>query len=104
MQWWRATNPGRAYLATRLRKDAFRDEAFAAYGGAVCACCGETNVGFLTLDHMNGGGKQDRKQAPGYFYQELKRRRFPSGYQVLCMNCNWGRRLTGRCPHKKGVA
>jgi hypothetical protein len=26
---------------------------------------------------------------------------FPDGYQVLCMNCNWGKRMNkGICPHK----
>lgn len=30
------------------------------YGGK-CVCCGETNIGFLTLDHINNNGAEHRK-------------------------------------------
>lgn len=30
------------------------------YGG-ICTCCGESNVYFLTIDHVNGGGNKHRK-------------------------------------------
>jgi hypothetical protein len=31
----------------------------------------------------------------------LKRNNFPSGYRVLCMNCNHGRKRNGGiCPHE----
>src|SRR3990172_11531866 len=39
-----------------------RAETFLAYGGPVCACCGETQDAFLTLDHVNGGGNAERKK------------------------------------------
>lgn len=85
-----------------------RDETFAAYGGKICACCGETEDSFLTLDHKNNDGAEDRRRladtyrgAGGWImYFDLRKRGYPEGYQVLCMNCNWGRRRTGVCPHK----
>lgn len=33
-----------------------------------------------------------------YYY--ILRNNFPDIYQVLCFNCNWGKRLCGVCPHK----
>ena len=82
-----------------------RDAAFRAYGGATCACCGETEKMFLSLDHIDGGGnKQRREIADAYgsnnFYVWLKRQNYPAGFQVLCQNCNVGKfRNGGICPH-----
>jgi hypothetical protein len=75
-----------------------------------CECCGENELDFLTLDHINGhGGKQrialfGRRDFGGTnFYLWLKRNGFPSGYQVLCMNCNLSKGKHGTCVHKKDV-
>ena len=76
---------------------------FNAYGGYVCACCGEKNPGFLTLDHTKGGGRQHRKQLGGgdKVWAWLRRNGFPPGYRVLCYNCNVGRAANGGvCPHE----
>lgn len=32
-------------------------------------------------------------------YSDLRKRGFPAGYQVLCANCNWSKRLKGKCAH-----
>lgn len=59
-----------------------------------CACCGETEIRFLELDHINGGGNKERKNLFKYyiggkmFYRWLIQNNFPEGYQVLCCNCN----------------
>ena len=80
-------------------------EVFNAYGGFVCACCGETIPGFLTIDHINGGGSKHRKEIEKgkggcQLYYWLKREGYPPGYQVLCYNCNCGRaHNNGICPH-----
>jgi len=59
------------------------------YGGK-CACCGESNLMFLTVDHINGGGTEQIKSFSGYgFYRWIINNNFPSGFQVLCHNCNW---------------
>jgi len=80
-----------------------RHEVLMHYGNGhpACACCGEDNVVFLCLDHINNDGKQDRqKWGPGVgFYLMLKRQGFPGHLQILCYNCNMGRALLGRCPH-----
>jgi hypothetical protein len=59
-----------------------------------CACCGEIEIRFLELDHVNGGGNKERKKLFGghfggnTFYDWLIKNNFPKGYQVLCCNCN----------------
>ena len=83
------------------------------YGGTnyKCACCPESEFSFLTIDHIDGKGSEDRiklvgdKLAAGHhFYRKLKELKFPDGYQVLCMNCQVGRRDNGGvCPHKRAA-
>jgi len=86
-----------------------KDQVFAAYGGYKCACCGETEPMFLTIDHVHNNGNIERK-AKLYsgngtgFYQYIRKQNFPEGYQVLCMNCNTGKhRNGGVCPHQGKV-
>lgn len=72
-----------------------------AYGGK-CACCGESNLCFLCLDHIDGGGTQHRYRVGvgQNFYIWIVRQNFPAGYQVLCYNCNMAKESPGGCPHK----
>ena len=82
-----------------------RSAAFAAYGGARCACCGETELGFLTLDHVNNDGAPHRREIGGSanLLVWLRRKGYPPGFQILCFNCNLGRALNGGiCPHAQG--
>lgn len=87
----------------RKRKKKIKDEVYNAYGGYVCACCGETESLFLTIDHINNDGSKQRKKlkSTASLYYWLKRNNFPIDYQVLCFNCNCGKaRNKGICPHK----
>jgi hypothetical protein len=71
-----------------------------AYGDR-CVCCGETNLEFLCIDHINGNGNADRK-IHGWgskFYSYLIREGFPEGFRVLCHNCNHSMGSYGYCPH-----
>lgn len=75
-------------------------EVFNAYGGIKCAWCGIEDIDVLAIDHINGGGNKERKAlgmpGGGYkFYMYLKENSYPSGYQVLCMNCNLKKHLQG---------
>ncbi len=58
-----------------------------------CEVCGEEDVDVLTLNHINGGGYKHRKKIGSDFYGWIVRNNFPSGYNVLCFNCNWKERL-----------
>ena len=77
-------------------------EVLAAYG-PVCACCGETEVGFLTMDHINGGGRAHRRQignTPVALHRWLRNHGFPKdNFQILCYNCNGSKARIGHCPH-----
>lgn len=74
------------------------------YGGK-CACCGETELAFLTVDHINNDGNDHRKRIGGSsrFYENIIKAGFPDDLQILCWNCNEAKRLLGHCPHNNGV-
>ena len=84
----------------RERKNLKKD-VLNAYGGR-CACCGETNYGFLTIDHKEGGGSKHRKEINNSIYRWLRKNGYPTDlFEVLCFNCNMGRQCNGGiCPHK----
>lgn len=53
----------------------------------------------LSLDHIDNDGAEDRKRRVGnhkgagsWFYRILIKEGFPSGFQVLCMNCQFVKR------------
>lgn len=48
----------------------------------------------LSLDHINAGGRQERLKFNNHYrlYAWLIKNNYPSGYQVLCMNCQWIKR------------
>lgn len=90
----------------RVAAQLLRLQCLITYGGNPprCACCGETHPEFLSLDHMNGGGRQHRLKLHGggrAIYYFLKREGFPLGYRVLCVNCNTAIGLYGYCPHQR---
>jgi len=91
----------------RQHRQNLKLEIFSHYsnGKLECNCCGENNLGFLSIDHIYGNGNKQRiklRKPSGYpFFSWLKKKKFPKGFQVLCMNCNWGRRLDGVCPHNR---
>lgn len=69
-----------------------------------CACCKCTQIEFLSIDHLNGGGNRHRKAIKAWgvlFYSWLIRNKYPPEYQVLCHNCNLAKGFLGICPHEK---
>lgn len=81
-----------------------QDKAIMAYGGYKCACCGETEPLFLSLDHIENDGSSHRKSigtlGGAKLYKWLEQNNYPPGFQVLCANCNHGKyRNKGICPH-----
>ena len=70
--------------------------------GRKCACCGEDHIEFLAIDHINGDGKEHRKQiGRNRLYKWLVDNNFPAGFQVLCHNCNMAKAIYGVCPHER---
>lgn len=100
--------PGKKSCEACLEKQRYyvedlRDQAFLAYGGYVCNCCGEKNPEFLQLDHLHNNGSEHRKEVGSKggdrLYLWLKNNGYPSIMQVLCANCNYAKAHYGYCPH-----
>lgn len=84
-------------------RDRIRKEVFSHYGGAFCCCCGESTFEFLSIDHIAGGGNQHRKTMSNHLDLWLRNNHFPSGFRVLCMNCNFALGRHGYCPHNNVI-
>lgn len=85
------------------RRQLLKQLVMESYGGTRCACCGETGIAFLTIDHIEGKGRQHRKmirRKGETFYRWLKVHNFPPGYRGLCMNCNCSLAWFRYCPHQ----
>lgn len=107
---WREANPARQPEYMKKYNLKLKRQVMDAYGGH-CACCGETELMFLTIDHIDDNGAEHRRelaaargvthgQAGAPTYRWLRDNNFPSGFQVLCANCNCGRQWNGGvCPH-----
>ncbi len=102
---WRKLHRSQENKFSREYNRRTKEKVFQRYGGIRCACCGETNIVFLTIDHINGGGVQHRRAIKNKggvnFYHYLAKNNFPSGYQVLCFNCNAAKSILGQCPHQR---
>ena len=107
---WQRKNPEKRRQLNKRYRENLRFEMLCYYsnGTMKCACppCGETRYEFLTIDHINNDGAKHRKELgnkrlSGWkFYEWLRHNKYPEGYQVLCMNCNFGKRMNnGICPH-----
>jgi hypothetical protein len=94
---WQAKNPDKCRQYARDERAKLRSIVFDHYGWE-CKCCGETTERFLTIDHINGGGYQHRREIKNALYRWLIQNSFPSEFQTLCMNCNFAKGR-GECPH-----
>jgi hypothetical protein len=86
----------------RTRKRAeMKAEVLAHYDGR-CDCCGETEILFLTIDHINGNGWEHRRMiGKTDMWKWLYHNDYPDGFRILCYNCNAGRYHNGGvCPHQ----
>ena len=102
-------NPNAKYCAecrdtrTHEYRDRVRADFITAYGGK-CACCGETEPKFLSLDHIHGGGNKHRRETgrSGWrLWKLLRDLDYPQDeYQLLCYNCNMVKGMHGECPHE----
>lgn len=96
IQFWPPERRQRANQLAILRSRALRDEVIAHYG-AECVACGEAEPMFLTLDHVENDGCQMRKVhgTGSALYRWIKKHEYPASFQVLCMNCNFGKARNG---------
>lgn len=91
---WLATHREQAVAAAKAHRYEVKVEVLTHYGGGKLECvqCGFNGVRALSIDHINGGGNQHKREL-GYnnqqFYRWLRREGFPTGFQTLCMNCQF---------------
>jgi hypothetical protein len=100
---WKYT---KSALKARSYRERIKKEVISHYGGQ-CSCCGCSDIRVLSIDHINRDGAKHREET-GHgekFYLWLRRNGYPTGYRVLCFNCNSGRELNdGVCPHQTVVS
>jgi len=95
----------RVQARERSKKDReeFKKLIYDHYGGE-CACCGETEIRFMTVDHVENDGADHRRKLfgknTGTVHRWLVKNKFPPGFQMLCFNCNAAKQFFGQCPHK----
>lgn len=98
---YRQDNKSHIYETKKEYRLRLRQEGIKAYGG-VCSCCGEEEIGFLTLEHLEGRTDGDRSTS-WHAWMKLRKRGWPKDkYTVLCFNCNQGKSIYGICPHQRG--
>lgn len=98
---WVALSCEKCILLGRNKIEDRRRKVIANYGGK-CACCGESRFYFLTLDHVNDNGAEERKQPSGQakaWARLAKADAVSPDYQILCYNCNCAKGHLGSCPH-----
>jgi hypothetical protein len=85
------------YLKNYRHKIRLEVLAFYSDNTMKCRNCGYSDVRALCLDHINNDGAKYRKekyndsrQGGGTIdlFNYLRKNNYPSGYQVLCWNCN----------------
>lgn len=78
-----------------IRRFLLKMEVMMHYSSGLLECemCGENRVECLSIDHVEGGGNKQRKElgtiSGEHFYTWLKANNFPTGFRVLCMNCQF---------------
>lgn len=101
---WRTANKDAVAARGKDRRFGYRLSALVYYGGdpPSCACCNESRLEFLALDHIGGGGRQERLRVGSgeRFFRYLQKTNYPPGYRVLCHNCNQAMGIYGYCPHQ----
>lgn len=100
---YKKKNP-KAILEKQKRRYRKKREAVIERYGGECGCCKETKYEFLAIDHVNGGGNEERRN--GVTSRSLVRKLFDNPsvlpeYRILCHNCNSSMGYYGYCPHQR---
>ena len=104
---WRQKNAEHVKNRDRTLRKKYKMMVYEHYGkdGIKCACCGEDEIEFLTLDHIyNNGGHHRKKLGYKHLNHWIIQNNYPPIFQLLCMNCNFAKGKnggTGRCPHEE---
>ena len=84
---WEAENADQRRANARAYYFRLQYQCVMAYGGYRCACCGECEPLFLTLDHIENNGSQHRKEigtlGGAKLYKWIINHGFPPGRNPL---------------------
>lgn len=103
---WKRSHISQVYTSNWKTRKKLRFKILVHYSGSNPPKCADpynlhlpndpflTDLRVLSLDHINGRGRQDRKaqKSGSLFYYWLQKNGFPEGLQVLCMNCQYVKR------------
>ena len=91
----------------RKKKEEFQDFrrnvlTYYSKGNPKCKNCGIDRISILAIDHIYGRKAMghSRNQSTIGLYRELHKK-YPTGYQVLCFNCNMMKEIRGHKNHSK---
>ena len=71
--------------------------------GHCCAICGFTDKRALTLDHkLNNGNEERRRLGERGVYMKAKKEYLPNEYQIICMNCQFIKRVEDKRQNQHG--
>jgi hypothetical protein len=100
---WKKAHPDKVASVLKAWHTRLKAEVIAAYGDK-CACCGESRLSMLTIDHIDGKGNDHRREIGwSNTYSWLRKNNYPAGFQILCWNCNGSKEMLGHCEHEEGV-
>lgn len=91
------TQKYRDNVIARLHRDIVKYEVMHHYSNGKMCCnnCGIDVYPLLTVDHVNNDGAKHRREitkgrsVSSALYQWLRSNNYPTGFQVLCQNCNY---------------
>jgi hypothetical protein len=86
----------------RQRDNRLMREAVISSLGRSCVCCGEIELVFLDIDHIDNDGARERRNTTQATWRLAFKE--PERFQILCRNCNWAKhvlRFKGGCPHQR---
>lgn len=93
-----ADNPDIVKATVKAHRDKIKREVLGHYSkDLTCVKCKFDDLRALSIDHIDSGGCKHRKELGNTggteFYRWLKKEGYPEGFQVLCMNCQFIKRI-----------
>jgi len=98
----RAERPDHYRAQSRKSKAKLKSKVFDVYGRS-CVRCGFADIRTLTLDHIRNNGAKERKAIGerGVYRRSLEPEH-QQDYQILCMNCQFIKRVEAKRQNQHG--